>query len=72
MMLGKSCWILSMLFCCCFSFVVDLNKAFYLNTSYARQTISFSMNFRVSEPTEIKLISPVLIPQNNHIMIGSL
>jgi len=46
-----------------YSYLLADDSYFYLNSSYAKQTISFTMCFRIDTPASLTLISDILVPQ---------
>jgi hypothetical protein len=65
-------WLLLVLAGVGLGYLVDAQNYFYLNASYARQTISFTMCFRVAAPTTVRLQSDILVPQQDHVTLAEL
>ena len=56
----------------CYGYILDENNYFYLNTSYTKNTISFTICFHVNQTTSLTMESDVLVPQGNHITRATL
>jgi hypothetical protein len=52
------------------AYVIDEDNYFYINSSFSRQTASFSMCFHFNEPTTVLFESAMLFPTGNHTTFG--
>ena len=62
--------ILTIFLTICSCYMVDDDNYFYLNTSYAKKVISFTVGFKVNQPASVEFKSDILVPQGNHIAKG--